>query len=1298
MEKALRTAISTAAQNIRRLLEAEYFEQLEGVFDIRQNGSIPLQPGPHLSARQRVEREKIVAAISYYEASGATTREAVQKYVREAAFTTLNRFVALKMLEARELIQQCVSAGPSSNGYREFVGLAPGVERLPGDDGYRLYLECVFDELSTDVRVLFDRQDAASVLWPRHNAFDGLLAELNAAALDSVWADDETIGWFYQFFNSKEERQRMRDESQAPRDSRELAVRNQFFTPRYVVELLVESTLGRLWHEMFPETILVGRCPYITIAQERPRTRVLRDPRDIRVLDPACGSGHFLLYAFDLLLEIYREAWGASLDSPDWSGQALCEDYSSREDLERSLPRLIIEHNLYGVDIDPRAAQIAALALWMRAQRAWRDAHVLPEDRPAIRRTGVVIAEPMSGDSSMVEEFASRLDSPLLGDLFVDIVQEMSLAGELGVLLQVERGVESQVRRAREHFARREGRPPALPGLEEECPVGEFDLSGIDEATFFEEAEARIVDSLRRFAETSSGTSGTRRRMFADDSAQGLALLEIDRTRFDVVLMNPPFGLIPRRSYNYLVATYPDAYYDLAVAFIARGVDLLKADGMCGAITTRAFMLVSDAERFRREIALPGMEYLVDLGSGVMDGAAVDASAQVLSREPEENLAIIDLRRKSDKQSALRQTVADPSAIQRVDRAAFQQLPGLRIAYDAVAPLAHMFSSDADGVEPMVAIARIGASTFDDERFLRARWEVGPADIGPTWMPSSRTAEEFSLYYYPPVMTVQWSEGGAEVCARNEQVNGQAAQARQGSSHYGKPGLVFARRSSPSIAFRAHPAGCSFASNTGVVLPFAESDIPLLLAFLNSSPARAAVNALSNRDSYTVGHIKKLKWPAIDAPSRDALASAGRRILSSRHRLFRIEETDPWFAPGEVFCSAPSCRGAYEAWKSWASAVADDLVADYAAIDEIVAGLLDVDALPAVRETFSLEIADVLQPTRLLEVSWEDWLTRCVSVAMGAVFGKWSSVGASDLSAARAEVAGPSGIPPAPPPSAATVGEAVPWLVDDPGHPLDVAARLDATWKALWPDDQGDLDGSMVQHLGRGLREWISRDFFAIHRRMYTSGKRVAPIYWQVGTPSGRFSVWLYLHDLTEDTLFRLATDYVEPRLAYEERKLADLHVELEHARSSGARAELDRQSGFVDELRQFTAELRRVAPIWAPFLDDGVPVNFGPLWRLVPQEKPWQKVLRKSWESLVAGEYDWAQLAMHLWPDRVVPKCAEDRSLAIAHGLEDIFWVRDDANSEKWHPRDTPTVAVDQLIADRTKPDTRAALEDAVR
>jgi hypothetical protein len=499
MDKNTRGQIQRATQSARSLLEREFAEQLEGTFDIRPAGTIAAVPGDHLDAEQRLIRQKLVAAINHHRAHAVSHVEAVDAYRREAAFTTLNRFVALKMLEARQLVQPCISQGEQSSGFKEFTGLAPGLVQLP-DKGYRLYIECLFDEIAREVQVLFDRRDPSSLLWPRRQALTDLLAILNDNELAGVWGEAETIGWVYQYFNSDEERKQMRAESQAPRNSRELAVRNQFFTPRYVVEFLTDNTLGRIWYEMRQgNTHLVEECDYLLrrtsevflgqgeeapveedteadLSQEEllQKTvyiplRVKKDPRDLKILDPACGSGHFLLYTFDLLLTIYEEGW-ADEEAPvsQVTGHSLRQDYSTLEELRAAMPGLILRYNLHGIDIDPRAAQIASLALWMRAQRTYNDFRIARRQRQPIRKTNVVVAEPMPGEGQMVEEFAQTLEPAVLGNLFRQIVKEMELAGEAGSLLKIEESIAGAVTEARQQYQRwqQELLQGYLPGFE----------------------------------------------------------------------------------------------------------------------------------------------------------------------------------------------------------------------------------------------------------------------------------------------------------------------------------------------------------------------------------------------------------------------------------------------------------------------------------------------------------------------------------------------------------------------------------------------------------------------------------------------------------------------------------------------------------------------------------------------------------------------------------------------------------------------------------------------------------------
>ncbi len=633
MDKPARNAIASATQELRRVLEDDFRAQLDSTFDVRATGEVALTPGGHLTDEQHIIRAKIVGVLDYHRSAGMTSLEATERFVRDAAFTSLNRFVALRMLEARQLVQECVSSGPESSGYREFVGLAPGLERLPAERGYRIYLECLFDEMSTEIKVLFDRTDTASLLWPGHGAFGRLLEVLGEERLAEVWDDDETIGWFYQFFNSKEERQRMRDESQAPRNGRELAVRNQFFTPRYVVEFLVDNTLGRMWTEMTgTSSRLRQRCQYFIDLDRETTDRSFKDPREIRVLDPACGSGHFLLYAFELLSEMYLEAWERGL--ADGHKSRLRDEYATLEDLRHELPRMLLERNLFGVDIDPRAAQIAGLALWLRAQRFWRDSGVTASDRPRVRRTRVVVAEPMPGDGALIDEFANRLDPPLLGVLFRQITRSVALAGEMGLLVRAEAELADAIARARREFVAQGIRPQALPGLGADVEQGELDLSGIDDDGFFAEAEERLLESLSRYAADPAGAAGARRRLFADDSTQGVALLETLRRRFDVVLMNPPFGASSLKSKSVFDLSYPRTKNDIYAAFVERGIELLEPRGMLGAITSRTGFFLSSFQKWREEVILREAPPLVfaDLGKGVLDGAMVEVAAYCLER------------------------------------------------------------------------------------------------------------------------------------------------------------------------------------------------------------------------------------------------------------------------------------------------------------------------------------------------------------------------------------------------------------------------------------------------------------------------------------------------------------------------------------------------------------------------------------------------------------------------------------------------------------------------------------------
>jgi len=217
----------------------------------------------------------------------------------------------------------------------------------------------------------------------------------------------------------------------------------------------------------------------------------------------------------------------------------------------------------------------------------------------------------------------------------------------------------------------------------------------------------------------------------------------------------------------------------------------------------------------------------------------------------------------------------------------------------------------------------------------------------------------------------------------------------------------------------------------------------------------------------------------------------------------------------------------------------------------------------------------------------------------------------------------------------------------------------------LWGERADALEREACALLGvPTIREWFRRPggFFADHLKRYSKSRRQAPIYWSVSTASGSYTVWIYYHRLTADMLFKVVTEFVEPKLR--NTKEARLQIEAGQRQAEGREAaKLVKQAGelaeLAQELEEMKAELLRVAGLpYKPDLNDGVQITAAPLWKLF-RLPAWRKVLEATWKELEKGDYDWSHLAYSIWPERVREKCKADRSLAIAHGLEELCEVK---------------------------------------
>lgn len=651
--------------------------------------------------------------------------------------------------------------------------------------------------------------------------------------------------------------------------------------------------------------------------------------------------------------------------------------------------------------------------------------------------------------------------------------------------------------------------------------------------------------------------------------------------------------------------------------------------------------------------------------------------------------------------------------------------------------------------------AKHGAATLDDMRFLRLASEV--TQHFPEWVPFAKGGNYSPHYADISMMLNWATDGRevkayveAKVGSASRTIQATDYYFRPALTWTAATTLEFSIRALPSGCVFGHRGPCVFTedqTSLPCLLALLGSSIFRFIVSLSLGLADAG------RRSYEVGIIQRTPVPGLLPADESALASLARDAWSLKRALdTRTEYSHAFSLPALLQSPSTTLAARATAWADRVRSTDTELTAIQAEIDDRCFALYDIndedrkaitegfggtaaapptDAAEADAESASAPVSSsASDPTTsarraaddadFSDESDESTLAIADATALTADLLSWSigvAFGRFDLRLATGERAlppepdpfdplpvcspgmltGADGLPCATPPSGYPID--IPQdgvLLDDPGHPRDLTASARAVFDfvfgadadARWQEAAGILDPK-----NHDLRAFVARAFFEQHLKRYSKSRRKAPIYWQLATPSASYSVWLYAHRLTPETFFHVLHDVVAPKLGLEERKLLSLTQESGPNPTASQRKEIAGQEAFVDELRAFRGEVTRVAPLWKPDLDDGVLLTMAPLWRLVPQHRAWQKELKAAWDSLCAGEYDWAHAAMHLWPERVVPKCSTDRSLAIAHGLEDVFWEEDAKG--KWAARKTPLTPVAPLVAERTSPAVRAALKD---
>jgi len=942
----------------------------------------------------------------------------------------------------------------------------------------------------------------------------------------------------------------------------------------------------------------------------------------------------------------------------DWSDVAIVER--------------ILEHNLHGIDLDSRAVQIAAAALWLKAQQTSPAAH--PRQLNLVA-SNLGIASLPDNDPALVElRAAVEKETGIPAKLTNQIVEALRGADHLGSLLKVDAAIETAISQYEEQIGWKE-------------KVRQIDMfpDGTMESKprpiSRDWAQNSVLAALELFLSQHTSAQELGLRLRGEQLAAGVRFVRLVKEgTYDLVVANPPYqGTSKMADAKYVSTHYKLGKADLFAAFLLRGLELVRTGGVSSMLTMRNWMFIKQYSDLRQHLLQTyDLRALGDLSSGAFQ--EINAAQVVVSvamacfwRDQNTGGEKVALRPFDDETllkagETERKRAATLCHLGRhtFDPAALKAVPEWPLVYWWDEQTLSMFH-DGEQLGKKAAV-RNGLSTQDNTRFLRMIWEVSSTDVAlrhivGEWALYIKGAEG-RVWFEDARDILRWTNFGLEVKCFNQWLYGSYSRTVKNEALYFQLGVAFSLIGSGFNA-RAHRYKSVFGHMGASVFPDASS-IGGLTCLLNSNSARSILESLNPGVHFLVGDVNRLPvFPIANADEIFAQIESAFGVHESHREAsveFQSPEPSPW-------------RHAQE----WAQLAVDRPAG--AALPEYVEEL-DREpptdhlsfAVGVALGRFSANGEGILDPPRRAEgVSPPRNLAAAHGDDRGAAHGDDRGVehgdglGGLTPTARREQVVLPHGI----------------LFLDGSLGDDDRRDSLghDATQiiHDNWTEYASQIDTR------RSLRDWLREKFFSdVHRKMYEN----RPIHWPLSSAKKTFVAWVTIHRWSDQTLRVLLADHLEPALKRLDGEIADLTASRGTGDKKQARAaeqRFDDIKAWRDELVEFIANVqqcaergpapadskkpeREVDARYIPDLDDGVMINSAALWPLLD---PQWKDPKKWWKELVAAkgkkDYDWSHLAMKYWPTRVDQKCQTDPSLGVAHGC---FWKYHPARAWAWELR----------------------------
>ena len=1083
------------------------------------------------------------------------------------AYSWFNRLCAIRYMECKGLLdhgRRVLSSADGSAGLPQILEECldidlPGLNasrvaelKLDGNKDEELYRELLLAQchaLNQVMPLLFEQvSDESELLLPDNlTKTDSLIRDLVSSIPEEDWSDVQIIGWLYQFYISEKKDQVIGKVVK----SEDIPAATQLFTPNWIVKYLVQNSVGRLWMMAQPESTLASAWEYYIQPAEQTDevnaqlkqlidVRISEDgdtlnPESITVLDPACGSGHILVEAYDCLKAIYLE-----------------RGYRSRD-----IPRLILENNLYGIDIDTRAAQLSSFALLMKARE---DDRRLFSNPPKLNIIALQDSQPERLDAlsqDLANTGIAQADLKELLELFEH-------SSTFGSLIQIPQA-----------FAKK------LPDLEEKLNIA--------------------LESGDIFAQQS-----------AHDLLPLVQQAKLLGKQYDAVIANPPYmggkGMNTALK-EFAKKTFPDSKSDMFAMFIERCQELSKASGETAFVTPYVWMFISSYEQMRSKLITDAtIQSLIQLEYNAFEPACVPVCAFIVGKSHIPNFigGYIKLSEFKGHENQAPKTI---EAIKNPDCGwfftakpdDFKKIPGSPIAYWVSERVRDVFENSP----PLVKIAdtRLGMATADNNKFLRLWHEVNmnktsmgeknreaAQESQKKWFPYQKGGD-FRKWYGNMDYLVNWFNDGQDIRNFIDKKTGKVRSHNYNLDYIFKEGVTWNALSSSDTSARISKS--SLFDNAGSSLfPFDPKYIKPCLAFINSKLIKSLIKLISPTLNYQPGDMGKLPFYFNEIQLPD-LSNIVSKLVSIAKSDWDSYETSWDFTENPIIrTQEPNLEQAFNTWQQQNA----DAVAEMKGLEEENNKLfIDVYGL---QDELTPDVPDA--QITLTRADREKDSQRLVSYALGCMMGRYSldepgliyaHAGNQDFDASRYQTfpADADGIIPL---------TEMHWFEDDATH------RIREFLTAVWGKDTLDanmqwlaesLDKKANETAEDTIRRYLASKFYKDHMQTY----KKRPIYWLFSSgKQGAFQALVYLHRYNESTLARMRTEYVMPLISKMTAMVNSLQSEIENSDSA---AEIKRKEKELQnlhkqqaELSSFEEKLRHYADQRISLdLDDGVKVNY---------------------------------------------------------------------------------------------------------